>query len=152
MKGGLLWQIGLHEKSTKSSREIHEIIARLEREAVLVSAVATFHTNDDDKDWDTRLSIFIRRRDSSEVAFIRNIMGRFPDHTNNGPFGLSIKVNIPKTEVATCHTDLEIVPVGNDTWRFNYYLDLGFSDGSHLNYSWPGRVLDQDARVATFVL
>jgi hypothetical protein len=136
-----------------TTRQIHTHLEAASRDAVLVSAVASFHTNDDDKDWDTKLSIYVRNRAGADVAKIENIMGRFPDNSNNGPFGLSVLVNIPKAQIAAnSHTDLSIVTVGHDTWRFNYYLTLGFSDSTTLQYYWPGLVLDQDVRTLTRVL
>jgi hypothetical protein len=136
----------------KGTKGVHGHLAQTERDAVLVSAVASFHTNDDDKDWDTKLWIYVRPRAGADIARVGPITGRFPDHTDNGPFGLSIITSVAKNAIAGAHTDVVIQTVGHDTWRFNYFLNLGFSDGSHLTYSWIGQVLDQDVTSITRIL
>jgi hypothetical protein len=40
--------------------------------------------------------------------------------------------SVSRDDLRMGHVDLEIEPNGNDTWRFNFLLDLYFSDGGHL--------------------
>ncbi len=58
-------------------------------QARLTAARASFHTAGDDKDDDTKLTITIEKG-PDEFASFENITGRFPDHTENGPFALRI--------------------------------------------------------------
>jgi hypothetical protein len=108
----------------------------------LVSAVASFHTNNDDKDDDTLLDITIEKP-PDEFAKVDSIRGTFDDHTDNGPFGLSVEGKISKGQLRDSTTTLKIHPNGNDTWRFNYFLDLDYSDGTHQRYSYYGKQLKE---------
>lgn len=118
-------------------------------DATLVSAIASFHTNDDDKDHDTTLSISVEK-DGKLIASVSGVSGEFKDHTDNGPFGLTVHGTTKKSELSGAVTKLTITTVGNDTWRFNYDLDLAFSDGTHIKKEWTGQVLDQDSRSLEF--
>jgi hypothetical protein len=97
------------------------------------------------------LSIFLNKG-ARELAKVTGITGLFPDHTDNGPFGLSVQENILKKDLPGGSTRITITPVGNDMWRFNYRLDLAFSDGSHVTYDWPGLVLSESNREMTRAL
>jgi hypothetical protein len=120
-------------------------------EPFLVSALASFHTNDDDKDDDTILTVTIERA-PDEFAKVDNIIGTFDDHTDNGPFGLSIQGLISKSTLPGATTTLRIQPDGNDTWRFNYFLDLVYSDGTHQRFSFFGKTLVEDRNILTLPL
>lgn len=99
-------------------------------QAILVSAVASFHTNDDDKDSDTQLIITIQQG-NNQFAKTDNILGTFPDHTDSPPLALSVQGTVFKSDLQGATTTLQIRANGNDTWRFNYFLDLVYKDGSH---------------------
>jgi hypothetical protein len=111
----------------------------------LTGASARFHTNDDDKDDDTALAIYVDGP-MGRVAQVEGIRGKFNDHTDNGPFALTIVRSIQRWELASCRTRVHIDPNGHDTWRFNYELDLAFSDAPSANKNWNGIALDQDNR------
>lgn len=76
----------------------------------VVSAQAWFHTNDDDKDHDT---------------------------------GLTISIEKGHDLFAKSTTTLSIQPDGNDTWRFNYFLELGYNDGTRQKWEWFGNQLKE---------
>jgi len=100
---------------------------------MLTRASVTFHTNDDDKDDDTRVDIYVRLADKRTiVAKLVECLGHFSDHSDAGPYNLVLIKSVSRDELRTGNVDLEIVPNGNDTWRFNFLVDLYFSDGGHL--------------------
>jgi hypothetical protein len=134
-----------------TTEDVHSYLTTAEAQATLVSAVASFHTNDEDKDWSTVLSIFLNKG-ARELARVTGITGLYPAHTDNGPFGLSVQGSILKRDLPGGSTRITISPDRHDTWRFNYHLDLAFSDGSHLTYDWPGLVLDENNREMTRIL
>ena len=111
-------------------------------EPTLTSAVASFHTNDDDKNSDTILTISIEKG-HDEFAKITGIRGTFHDHSDHGPFGLNIEGRIRKSDLRDATTTLTIQLDGNDTWRFNYSLVLQFSDGSIQKWSWSHHELKE---------
>jgi hypothetical protein len=98
----------------------------------LVNANITFHTNDEDKDDDTVVSVSVRNGPTI-AAQITDRFQHFNDHSDAGPFDLEIVTPLTRDDLKTGFiVHLEIKPNGNDTWRFNFFLDLRFSDGSHL--------------------
>ncbi|MFD3268636.1 hypothetical protein ACE3MS_00565 [Paenibacillus dendritiformis] len=108
----------------------------------LVSAQAWFHTNDDDKDHDTGLTITIEK---GHDLFAKSdvIMGTFDNHSDNGPYGLHLLGQISKSQLEGATTPLSIQPDGNDTWRFNYFLELGYNDGTRQKWEWFGNTLKE---------
>lgn len=101
----------------------------------LTNASIKFHTNDDDKDGDTHVTVEVRDFNQVVAARIDSDFGKFRDQTDNGPFQLSVKNASTKTDMQRGNVTIRINPNGNDTWRFNFYLDLLFSDGTRLQGS-----------------
>jgi hypothetical protein len=103
----------------------------------LTRTSVTFHTNDDDKNHDTLVEVFVVL-DGETIAYISDQFGRFGEHGDTGPFTLLAKTApIGLNEVRAASVDLRIIPADGflssaDTWRFNFLLDLYFADGSHL--------------------
>lgn len=120
--------------------------------ATLVGAQVTFHTNDEDKDDDTHVTVTVRGADNTIAARIDDDFGVFHDHNNNGPFGLLVVNPTTKDALTRGNVTVRIDPNGNDTWRFNFFLDLLFSDGSHLNSEAEGLELKEDRQQQTFGL
>ncbi|NEN83496.1 hypothetical protein [Paenibacillus elgii] len=110
--------------------------------ANLKTAEVRFHTNDDDKDDDTKLSITIEKG-HDQFAKIEGIEGHFPDHSENGPFGLEVQGVISKEQLQGATTTVKIIAVGNDTWKFNCFLELGYDDGSRQKWEWFGIKLNE---------
>jgi hypothetical protein len=137
-------QAGLQKPKKKRTTTERNAIAQVKsRDATLSGVSARFHTDGDDKDWDTKLSIRVKHRTKGVIAAVEgNYIGCFPNDSWNPPtgaYGLPVKHHIPKGEVSMCYTELEIAPNGNDTWRFDYHLDLHLSDGTTVHYSWGGQ-------------
>ncbi len=97
----------------------------------LVNANITFHTNDEDKDDDTVVYVSVQKG-TTVAAQITDRFQHFNDHSDAGPFDLEIVTPLTRDELKTGNMTIAITPNGNDTWRFNFFLDLRFSDGSHL--------------------
>jgi hypothetical protein len=98
----------------------------------LVGANITFHTNDEDKDHDTLVSVSVRNIATTIAAQIEDNFQHFADHGDAGPYDLLLVNPLTRDELKTGNMTIRITPNGNDTWRFNFFLDLRFSDGSHL--------------------
>ncbi|MGW0516143.1 hypothetical protein [Crossiella sp. NPDC003009] len=118
--------------------------------ATLTRATVFFHTNDEDKDHDTHITVTAFDRNGTTAARVANAFGDFDDHSDNGPFGMYIH-NPSRWELLQGgNLHLRIDPNGNDTWRFNFRVDLQFSDGSQLS-SWGDRLqLSQSDRARNF--
>ncbi len=116
----------------------------------LAAASVTFHTNDDKKDFDTHVTITVRDSNGSVAARISDDFGEFKDHSDSGPFELLIE-NASSFELLQAgNVELRIDPVGDDRWRFNFVVDLRFTDGSHLTSSAEGHDMDQDRKQQVF--
>jgi hypothetical protein len=100
--------------------------------AVLTRASVSFHTNDEDKDGDSQVEVTVRLMDQTVVASIADEFGHFDDHSDAGPFDLLITQAANRGALKTGSVAVKISPNGNDTWRFNFFLDLLFDDGAHL--------------------
>jgi hypothetical protein len=100
---------------------------------MLTRASITFHTNDDDKDDDTTVYAFVMLADKKTiVAKMSQCLGHFGNNSDSGPYNLVMVKSVSRDELKTGYLDLESGPNGDDTWRFNFLLDLYFSDGGHL--------------------
>jgi hypothetical protein len=118
--------------------------------AMLTQAQVFFHTNDEDKDNDTHLTVTVRASDGTIAARIDNDFGVFRDHSDHGPFGLTIINPDFKEKLRGGNVVIRIDPNGHDTWRFNFLVDLTFSDGSHLNLGADGLELTQNRQQQAF--
>ena len=119
----------------------------------LANCTVKFHTNDEDKDDDTHVTVTVRDDNNNVVARISNDFGHFDDHSDAGPFALAIQNASEKARVQRGNVTVRIDPNGHDTWRFNFFLDLLFSDGSHLSGGTDtGIALNQNRREQNFGL
>jgi hypothetical protein len=118
----------------------------------LTQAQVTFHTNDEDKDDDTHLTVTVRGSDGTIAARIDDDFGVFHDHSDHGPFGLLVINPAPKELLTQGNVVIRVDPNGNDTWRFNFFLDLTFSDNSHLNAQVDGLELTEDRQQQAFAI
>jgi len=118
----------------------------------LANAAVSFHTNDEDKDGDTHVTLTVRDVDGLVCAQVDNDFGGFPDHSDEGPFGLIIR-NRQRDDLLQSGTfTIRIDPNGDDTWRFNFNLVLTFNDGSTLSGGVQGLQLSEAARQQDFGL
>jgi hypothetical protein len=99
---------------------------------LLTLARVTFHTNDDDKDNDTLVEVEVRLNDSTVVAKLSDWLSHFPDHSDAGPFTLRMVHPARRSELRTGSVNILAEAIFNDTWRFNFVVDLLFDDGAHL--------------------
>ena len=115
---------------------------------MLTRASITFHTNDDDKDDDSQiiLEVMLPGR-KAVVAQLVGCVGHFSDHSDSGPYNLVLLRSVSRDDLKNGLIDFQIVPNGNDTWRFNFLLDLYFSDGGHLFAKGTGVELSYAARI-----
>jgi hypothetical protein len=103
---------------------------------LLQRASITFRTNDDDKDHDTAVGVYVVIRNET-IAYIYDEFGHFPDHSDTGPYTLLIVHRLPRHAIRQAKVIVGIDPVvgpiggAGDTWRFNFVLDFLFEDGSH---------------------
>ena len=118
----------------------------------LRNATIKFHTNDDDKDDDTHVTVTVHDHGNVIAARIDNDFGHFDDHSDNGPFGLIVRNRSEKGTLQSGSVTIRIDPNGHDTWKFNFDLDLFFDDGSHLSGGAPGLGLNQNRKEQTFGL
>lgn len=118
----------------------------------LANCTIKFHTNNEDKDSDTHVTVSVRDANQVIAARIDNDFGHFDDNSDSGPFGLLIKNQSSKAVLQAGNVMIRIDPNGHDTWRFNFFLDLVFDDGSRLSGGADGLELTQDRRDQTFGL
>jgi hypothetical protein len=120
--------------------------------ATLTGGTVTFHTNDDDKDYNTSVTVNVLLGET-RVAGTRNLFANFRNNSDDGPFALMVwNTAITRDELLKRGGAvlIYIAPSGNDTWRFNFLVDLIFSDGAHLISRANGVELTQAAREQRF--
>ncbi|MGK4579936.1 hypothetical protein [Kitasatospora sp. HPMI-4] len=111
----------------------------------LTEATMSFHTNDENKDHDTNVTIEVRDRNGHMAARVSDTFGAFNDHTNDGPFNLTLLNHATKDDLQGGNVLLRVDPVGDDTWRFNLFVDLLFDDGSHLTVTADGLEVNEES-------
>jgi hypothetical protein len=108
---------------------------------ILTRASVTFHTNDEDRDSDTLVTVNVLLNDGrTTVATIEDHFGHFDDHSDAGPFTLLMVRPVSRELLKTGRVEIQLdrlslhagPNIGGDTWRFNFLLDLLFADGGHL--------------------
>ena len=118
--------------------------------AILTRASVGFHTNDEDKDDDTRVDVTVRLIDQTVVASIADEFGHFDDQSDAGPFDLLITQATTRGALKAGSVAVKVEPNGNDTWRFNFFLDLFFDDGAHLIARANGLELTESRQEQSF--
>lgn len=126
-------------------------------DAVLQHVCLEFYTHDDDanKDGDTKLNVHIVNRlsatASQDIAIGNNLLpGQdFGEASTKrvlfGAGGLPLAPNsIRLQDIVLPEVFINIVPNGNDRWRFDYKISYTFSDGRTFSSRHDGIVLDQD--------
>jgi hypothetical protein len=118
----------------------------------LTGGNVTFHTNDDDKDYNTSITVNVLLGSETRVAGTGGMFANFGNNSDAGPFALMVfNPAVTRDELKRSGSVLiYIAPSGNDTWRFNFLLDLIFSDGAHLIARANGVELTQDSREQRF--
>ncbi|MBL8294560.1 MAG: hypothetical protein JNN08_22135 [Bryobacterales bacterium] len=118
----------------------------------LVNAAISFHTNDEDKDDDTHVTVRVTDENNVIAAEIDNDFGHFDDNSDSGPFPMVV-LN-PSTQKALQRGSwiIRIDPNGNDTWRFNATLVLTFSNQNRFTVQMNGIQLTQNRQQQQFGL
>lgn len=77
----------------------------------------SFHTNDEDKDDDSRVEVTVRLMDQTVVASFADEFEHFDDHSDAGPFDRLITQAATRGALKTGSVALKIEPYGNDISR-----------------------------------
>jgi len=118
---------------------------------MLTGANITFQTNDDDKNDSTTVEVKVHLRDGrTVVAESSNAFATFGNDSEMGPFALLVINPVTREQLKTGHVTIGTLTAGDDTWRFNFLLDLIFSDGGHLLARATGIELTQDSGSQSF--
>lgn len=120
--------------------------------STLTNANIKFHTNDNDKDHDTHVTVEVKDSNGVVCARVDNDFGHFDDNSNAGPFGLQVVNASNKEDCQRGTVRIRIDPNGHDEWHFNFFLTLMFSDNSTLSGEADGLNLDHNSREQTFGL
>lgn len=111
-----------------------------------------FHTNDDDLDSDSKVTVvfvcgvngvFASADDNTWGALYANAGFHNNQSTQWASVPLHLTPRLTKFQVYACSTELVLHPVGHDTWRFNYYVQMHYSDGSMDSYSFENHALSE---------
>jgi hypothetical protein len=120
------------------------------QEPILNICQLSFHTNAAGKNNDTHITVTVRTNNGIIAARIDNDFGHFGENSDNGPFDLEIINPVRKIEAKGGNTTIRIDPSKSNTWQFNFFLDLIFSDGSHLSCEASNIELDEKRQQSTF--
>jgi len=120
--------------------------------STLTQASIVFHTNDEDKDDDSHVTVTVRDDNGFIVARIDDDFGHFNDQSNNGPYSLAVTNPADKSSMGGGTVTVRIDPHGHDTWRFNFSLRLRFADGTTIVSANDGLELTQNNQQQTFGL
>jgi len=115
---------------------------------VLKNCKLRFHTNDEDKDHDTHVTITVRDSGGTIAARADNDFGHFDDQSDFETF-VPVRNQSSSAQMQAGQITIRIDPNGHDTWRFNFDLDLVFDDNSRLGGGQAGLSLDQNNREVT---
>jgi hypothetical protein len=109
----------------------------------LVNAMVSFRTNDDDKNKETNVTVEVSDNQGELAARISDPFGLFDDQTTNGPFDLELIKREDKSMLQGGTAMLRIDPAGDDSWNFNFLLELHFDDSTTLTASADGLQLNE---------
>jgi hypothetical protein len=121
-------------------------------EPTLLAANIKFHTNDDDKNEDTHLTVVVRDEEGNIAARIDDDFGLFKDQSDSGPFDLELLNKAQKVKLRSGTVEIRIDPENTDVWKFNYFLDLLFTDESHLTSEAQGLRLSEVDKQQQFAI
>ncbi|GAB2691332.1 hypothetical protein [Kitasatospora kifunensis] len=114
--------------------------------ATLAGANFSIHMDHDQKDRDTLVTVTIRDLNGNTAARISSTFGQWDQYSDQGPFQLAILNHTSWELLKGSQTTLRIDPHGNNHIEPNLYVDLVFSDGTHLSSDCPQLDLDQESR------
>ena len=110
-----------------------------------------FFTTDDDKDADTRLSVYVSRG-NTQFAYADN--GDYFRDNSQQTVGLKLNEYRPTfNEILNGGVlRLLVFPNGHDTWKFNCLIELDFDDGQRYSRHFDGNFLSEQYRERVFPL
>lgn len=110
----------------------------------------SFHTTDNDKDSDTHVIVTLIDSDGVVAARISDDFGHFDDNSENGPYALKVLNPTRKDILQNGDITIRIDPKGHDTWDFDFFLDMTFSDGTRLSGGADGLEMSEGRRFQSF--
>jgi len=116
----------------------------------LAEASITFHTNDDDKDGDSHVTITVTDGQRNIAAQFDSDFGGFADNSDHGPYQLAIFNPSTRSAIQAGTVKIRLDPNGHDTWHFNWDLTFVFSDKSRVLAEASGCSLSQKDREKTW--
>jgi hypothetical protein len=111
----------------------------------LKSAKVWFKTTEDEKESDTKVSVYIQTPEWNVVAKRENISGDFRTNSIN-QYELQVDRRIKKNDISGCHTTVQVVVATEDTWIFEYKIELTFSDESKITNTFPVTLSESDPK------
>ena len=118
----------------------------------LANGCIKFYTNGAGKEEGTKVNVAVRDENDVIAAFISDGFGRFEEHSNSGPFDLTIVNESEKVGIRGGSIDVGFEPMGDELWRFNFFIFLSFSDGTRITGGKVGVELKSDDNGQRFLL
>jgi len=133
--------------SSQDKRPAPRVKERPSEPVVLKSVKVWFETTDNEKEKDTKVSVYLQTPESTVVAKKENISGDFRSGSTEGPYKLALpeEKKIKKDDISGYSTTVEItVAAGTeDTWNFNYIIELTFTDESTIKNTFSSVTLSE---------
>ena len=109
---------------------------------VMVSRITySFHTTDNDKDWDTQVGAEILcpgKTVASRFDFNHDKhVDHWDDWSDHGPWDLPMLQQMTADEISSCK--YQLTTNGRDTWNFDARVDLHLSDGTTRANTFAGK-------------
>lgn len=143
---GAVLALGLTVSGTGTA-EARAVSASSE-EVTLTAVEVIYHTNNDDKDHNTKVFTRVRDNRGIEVATLDEHFGddTWDDDEDDGPYGLRLTAPATWASMKGGQLVVRIEPDGRDTWKFNAQATLFFSDGERRHAVARDHFLDQNLR------
>lgn len=105
---------------------------------MIQSVSMTFNTTNDDKDWNSFIRFQLQSADGSWMATQEGTFGGSFPNGSTYTFWLALGGNYSEYFLNNSYLYMLFIPVGNDTWNFNWALRINFTDGSYRIRSGTG--------------
>ncbi|WP_265593974.1 hypothetical protein [Haloferula sp. BvORR071] len=153
MKSGLISFIARITMTIGASVLLQPAALAEDANAKLQGAKIVFDTPDgDDKDKDTKITVTLYTKENNEykriVASKKDFDGDNTTYEDPSKHEkeLDIQGEITRAQVDGLRVVIEVQTNGNDTWIFNYKVQLNFADGTTLEKGADGVKLKEDDR------
>lgn len=118
------------------------------KDALLVAASVIFHTGDEDKDHDTKLTVRVQDEAGTVIAERNDVVGHWI-RKSSCLVPLDLKNAPIKENIANGTVHLQITPNGRKLWNFDYELWFFFSGEPCFSAKWTGKCLtDADLKTS----